>query len=53
MHIEGNWNALWEDQEMSRHKIGTAAGDAGALLVGLLLATPFFLILAAPFVGGW
>jgi len=38
---------------MSRHKVGSVAADAGAMMVGVLLATPFFLILAAPFVAGW
>jgi len=36
---------------MSRHQIGRMAIDCFVLILGLLLATPFFLILAAPFVG--
>ena len=45
--------ALKEGRTMSQNKFGRLTGDCIALLVGLLLASQFFLVLVAQFVGGW
>jgi hypothetical protein len=37
---------------MSRRKIASYMGDAVLVLSGFVVAFPFFLVLAAPFVGG-
>ena len=37
---------------MSRRKVAGYMGDALMVLSGLGLAFPFFLVMAAPFVGG-
>jgi len=38
---------------MSQNKIGRLTGDCIAFVVGLLLASQFFLVLVAQCVGGW
>ena len=37
---------------MSRRKISGYMGDAVLILLGIVMAFPFFLVMAAPFVGG-
>ena len=37
---------------MSRRKVAGYMGDAGLVLSGFVMAFPFFLVMAAPFLGG-
>ena len=37
---------------MSRREIAGYMGDAVLILLGFVMAFPFFLVMAAPFVGG-
>ena len=37
---------------MSRRKFADYMGDAVLILLGCVMALPFFLVIAAPFVGG-
>ncbi len=38
---------------MSWTSIAAVTSDAVAVISGLMIATPFFLVMAAPFVGGF
>jgi hypothetical protein len=38
---------------MSRQRIIGITGDVLTITIGLLIAAPFFLVLTAPFVGGF
>ncbi len=37
---------------MSRRKVAGYMGDAALVLSGFVMAFPFFLVMAAPFLGG-